>query len=146
MIRTSVPRERAHTLTVLIAFAITFLVLLGMLVSVCRAKAREAELEAAARVSVRLTRSLTLSGGDSHLVYTGAYATMADARLGASRYANRGAAGYLYESDGAFLAVGSAYADASDARAAAARLRGRGREAFCREYRDRSNGQRRESA
>ena len=126
MIRTSVPRERAHTLTVLIAFAITFLVLLGMLVSVCRAKAREAELEAAARVSVRLTRSLTLSGGDSHLVYTGAYATAADARLGASRYADRGAAGYLYESDGAILAVGNAYDDASDARAAAARLREQG--------------------
>ena len=126
MIRTSVPRERAHTLTVLIAFAITFLVLLGMLVSVCRAKAREAELEAAARVSVRLTRSLTLSGGDSHLVYTGAYATAADARLGASRYADRGAAGYLYESDGAILAVGNAYDDASDARAAAVRLREQG--------------------
>lgn len=126
MIRTSVPRERAHTLTVLVAFLITFFVMLGMLVSVCRAKAREAELEEAARVAVRLTRGLTLSGGESHLVYTGAYATMADARLGASRYANRGAAGYLYESDGAFLAVGSAYAAASDARAAAARLREQG--------------------
>lgn len=126
MIRTSVPREHAHALTVLVAFLITFFVMLGMLVSVCRAKAREAELEEAARVSVRLTRSLTLSGGDSHLVYTGAYATAADARLGAARYTGRGAAGYLYEADGAVLAVGSAYDDASDARAAAARLREQG--------------------
>ena len=62
MIRTSVPRERAHTLTVLIAFAITFLVLLGMLVSVCRAKAREAELEAAARLGVKVIWALSLPG------------------------------------------------------------------------------------
>ena len=50
MIRTSVPRERAHTLTVLVAFLITFFVMLGMLVSVCRAKAREAALEEAALI------------------------------------------------------------------------------------------------
>lgn len=126
MLRIRVPRERAHASAALAAFLITLFVMLGMLVSVYRAKAREAELREAARVSVRLTRSLTLSGGDSHLVYTGVYASAADARLGASRLANRGAAGYLYESDGAILAVGNAYADASDARAAAARLREQG--------------------
>lgn len=126
MHRIRVPRERAHASAAFAAFLITFFVMLGMLVSVYRAKAREAELQEAARVSVRLTRSLTLSGGDSHLVYTGAYANAADARLGASRYTSRGAAGYLYELGGAILAVGNAYDDASEARAAMARLQEQG--------------------
>jgi len=118
--RVKIQRKRAPAGRAALAFLITAMIVF------LAVYAFYGEEEAQEKEEVRITREITLSGGEGHIVHLGLYENDTDARLACARYMNRGAAGYPMVKDGKYMAAGNLYERGEDAEEMTALLTERG--------------------
>lgn len=122
-----VARVHASAWAVLFSFLITAAVFYLATVSVRDAKEKTPDEPTA--VIEKITKDVTLKGGEYALLHFGAFDTASDARVATARYGARGAAGAVLRLENRYYAVGNAYSDAEEARKAAESLARQG--IFC---------------
>ena len=121
--RIQVRRDRPGALALALAFAVTMLVVYLMTLG---SAAEDARNKPSTRSSEpRVTRELTLEPLAVYCVQFGRFSGAGEARVEAARYAERGAAGYVYADGAQFLTLGAGYPERSDAERVAERLRER---------------------
>lgn len=125
-----VSREHASAWAVLLSFLITAAVFTLATLSVRAGKEKEPS-EPAATVE-KITKDITLSGGEYALLHFGAFESEGEARVATARYVARGAAGAVLKLENRYYAVGNAYSDAEKAQKAAQNLSKQG--VFCELY------------
>lgn len=94
-----------------LSFLITFLIVL-LPVLTC---AREPEDKRDTGDGRRITKEITLKGGECAIVHFGLFDSCAQARIAGARYMARGAAGYVYEGEDGFYAAGCLFESAEEA-------------------------------
>ena len=70
----------------------------------------------------RVTEEIAFEPAQAYFVSLGTFATAEEARIEAARYAPRGAAGYVLETDAGYLLLGAAYENEADAQRVAENL------------------------
>ena len=114
--RVWVRRERPTALAWSIALAVTMLAVYALTWTAAQPEARSAS------AAPRVTRAVELKALEGWCVTLGCFPDAAQARMEAAGWAARGAAGGLYEADGAWQVLGAMYDNEAQARRVAKKL------------------------